>query len=179
MFDFRKPLLAVLSLWHTFKNEHTRWRLDTHADHAQLKHQQAMAEQTLIAELKIRSAHLEHELTILKTTHEAQLSILKTKCQQDIKDYKQYLEALEQLKISMQKSFAHLPDAVAFTIHHHAKNLLNAMWEADSLDEKMRQEMQLIQLMSTVHEDARLYLAGESHAEYPEKTLQLLQNKSI
>lgn len=41
----------------------------------------------------------------------------------------------------------------------------------------MRREIQLIRFMSTVHEDARLYLEGENKDTLPERTLTLIENK--
>jgi len=103
--------------------------------------------------------------------------MFKTRCKQDIKDYKQYLAALDQLKRSIQASYTHLPEAVAFTIHHHAKHLLNQMWEAEDFEQKMHHEIQLINFMTTVHEDARLHLDGASTEKLPERTLSLIQRK--
>lgn len=151
--------------------------MESQSQQLQLKQQRLLAADESASQLKIRSLQLEHELNLLKTSHQAQLTMLKTKCQQDINDYKQYLASLEQLKSVIQNSYTHLPDAVAFTIHHHAKQLLNAMWEAPSLSEKMQHELQLIRFMSTIQEDARLYLKGESSSQLPEKTLQWLEHQ--
>lgn len=167
----------LIDLWRSLKDEQLQWRLNNQAQQQQLKHQQVLAENDLVEQLKKRRVQLEHELTVLKTTHKTQLVMLKTKCQQDIKDYKQYLAALDQLKVSIQSSYTQLPEVIAFTIHHHAKQLLNAMWEATTVDDKIQQEMQLIRFMSTIQEDARLYLSGEGDSQLPEKTLQLLQYK--
>jgi hypothetical protein len=104
--------------------------------------------------------------------------MLKTKCQQDINDYRQYLESLEQLKCSIQNSYTHLPDAIAFTIHHHAKHLLNLMWEAENHELKMFHEMRLIKFMTTIHEDARSHLEGDCVKKLPEKTLNLIEGNS-
>jgi hypothetical protein len=70
-----------------------------------------------------------------------------------------------------------LPEAVAFTIHHHAKYLLNEMWETTEFEEKMRREIQLIRFMSTVHEDARLYLEGKTKEILPERTLKFIEKR--
>ena len=64
---------------------------------------------------------------------------------------------------------------MAFTIHHHAKHLLNLMWEAEDFEQKMHYEMQLINFMTTVHEDARMYLEGATVEKLPEKTMRLIQ----
>ena len=169
-------LLNLVSTIHALKTENLKWKRDNQEQQAALKHAKVLAERTLIVELKKRSRQLKHELTILQTQHDAELLMFKTKCKQDVKDYKQYLASLDQLKHSIQTSYTHLPEAVAFTIHHHAKYLLNEMWETTEFEEKMRREIQLIRFMSTVHEDARLYLEGKTTEVLPERTLKFISN---
>ena len=48
-------------------------------------------------------------------------------------------------------------------------------WEAEDFEQKMQHEMQLIRFMTTVHEDARLYLEGASTENLPQRTLDLIQ----
>ena len=168
-------LLNILTTIHELKSKNLMWQRDNQGKEATLKQAKVLAEKAMIAELRKRSQQLKHELTILQTQHTAELLMFKTKCKQDVKDYKQYLASLDQLKHSIQSSYTHLPEAVAFTIHHHAKYLLNEMWEATNFEEIMRCEIQLICFMSTVHEDARLYLEGENKDILPEKTLTFIE----
>lgn len=157
------------------KNENLIWRRRNQAQLLQLKHDKILAEKDLEALLRKQQQTLEHELAVLKTKNAAELEMLKTKYRQDINDYRQYLKALDRLKASIQSAYTHLPEAVAFTIHHHAKHLLNAMWEAQDLHERMQHEMQLIRFMSTVHEDARQFLEGATSDTLPKKTLELIE----
>jgi len=170
-------LNKIIKLFHSVKDENLKWQLANQGDQTKLKHARVLAEKALEAELKKKSVQLEHDISLLKTKHDAELSMFKTKCKQDVKDYKQYLAALDQLKSSIQASYTHLPEAVAFTIHHHAKYLLNKMWEAEDFEQKMQHEMQLIRFMTTVHEDARLHLEGETTENLPERTLNLIQQQ--
>jgi len=170
-------VLKLVRLVHSVKDENLQWQLANQQQQNQLKHAQVLAEKTLEAQLKKKSVQLEHEIDLLKTKNDAELAMYKTRCQQDVKDYKQYLEALDQLKRSIQNSYTHLPEAVAFTIHHHAKYLLNKMWETEDFEQKMRHEIQLINFMTTVHEDARLHLEGEGSEKVPERTLGLIQQQ--
>jgi hypothetical protein len=170
-------LLNIVSLLHSVKDENLKWQQANQGSQAKLKHARVLAEKALEAELKKKSVQLEHDISLLKTKHDAELSMFKTKCKQDVKDYKQYLAALDQLKSSIQASYTHLPEAVAFTIHHHAKYLLNQMWEAEDFEQKMHHEMQLIRFMTTVHEDARLHLEGTTTENLPERTLNLIQQQ--
>ncbi|MDI1277936.1 hypothetical protein [Methylobacter sp.] len=167
-------LNKIIKLFHSVKDENLKWQLANQGDRTKLKHALALSEKALEAELKKKSVQLEHDISLLKTKHDAELSMFKTKCKQDVKDYKQYLAALDQLKSSIQASYTHLPEAVAFTIHHHAKYLLNKMWEAEDFEQKMQHEMQLIRFMTTVHEDARLHLEGATTDNLPERTLNLI-----
>ena len=177
MTTFKNWILTLVKLFHSVKDENLQWKNVNQDQQVKLKHARVLATKTLEAELKKRSVQLEHELTLLRTKNNTELSMFKTKCKQDIKDYKQYLASLDQLKRSIQASYTHLPEAVAFTIHHHAKHLLNQMWEAENFEQKMQHEIELIKFMTTVHEDTRLHLEGETNKKLPERTLNLIQQK--
>lgn len=175
MTTLKNLAISLVKLFHSVKDVNLQWQTANQDQQIKLKHTRVLAEKTLEAELKRKSVQLAHEITLLRTKNDTELSMFKTKCKQDIKDYKQYLKSLDQLKRSIQASYTHLPEAVAFTIHHHAKHLLNQMWEAEDFEQKMQHEMQLIQFMTTVHEDARLHLEGATTGKLPERTLSLIQ----
>jgi len=178
MMTIKRWTIRLVRFFYTLKDESLQWNVANQEQLLKLKHERAIAEKTLEVALKNKSVLLAHEISLLETKNNAELSMLKIKYQQDIKDYKQYLNSLDQLKQSIQLSYAHLPVAVAFTIHHHAKQLLNKMWEADDLKTKMYFEMQLLQFMTTAHEDARLNLEQSSEEKLPQKTLNLIQSLS-
>jgi hypothetical protein len=176
MSKFKTWPLKVLQLLRLVKDENLRWRRRNQQELLQLKHDKILAEKKLEAQLREQQIALAHELAVLKAKNAADLAMLKTKYRQDVNDYRQYLKALDRLKASIQSSYTHLPEAVAFTIHHHAKHLLNQMWEAQDLQERMQHEMQLIRFMSTVHEDARQFLEGATTEPLPKKTLELIES---
>jgi transposase-like protein len=178
MVDFKNGLLRIVNLFHSIKDENLQWQQHNQDQQLKLKQARILAEKELETELKNRSVQLAHDISLLKTKHETELFMFKTKCKQDIKDYKDYLKSLDQLKRSLQSSYSHLPETVAFTIHHHAKYLLHKMWETDDFEQKMRHEMRLITFMTTIHEDARLYLEGQTTEHLPENTLKLIHKKS-
>ena len=177
MTTFKIRILNWVKLFHSVKDENLQWKTTNQDQQIKLKQARVLAEKNLEAELKKKSVQLAHEIILLRTKNDTELSMFKTRCKQDIKDYKQYLASLDQLKRSIQASYTHLPEAVAFTIHHHAKHLLNQMWEAKDFEQKMQHEIQLIQFMTTVHEDARLNLEGANTEKLPERTLSLIQKK--
>jgi S-adenosylmethionine synthetase len=167
--------LQLTDIWHSVKEAHLHWQTAIHPQQTQLRHAQLLTEQYLQAELKKKTVQLEQDIALLKTRHESELDIYKARCQQDIKDYQHYLKALAQLKTSIKASYPTLPEAVVFGIHHHAKQLLNRMWECEDFEQKMHYEMQLLTFMTTVHEEARLHLEEGKKDKLPEKTLLLLQ----
>ncbi len=171
--------LSLVRFFYSLKDEDLQWQLANQEQLLKLKHERVLAEKALEIDLKNKSVQLAHEISLLETKHGAELEMLKTQCKQDIKDYKQYLSSLDQLKQSIQLSYAHLPVAVAYTIHHHAKQLLNKMWEADNLETKLHFEMQLLQFMTTVHEDARLNLEQTSEQKLPQNTLNLIESLTL
>jgi transposase-like protein len=177
MTTLKNRVFTLLKLLHSVKDENLQWQKANLDQQVKLKQARVLAAKTLEAELKKKSVQLAHEIALLRTKNDTELSMFKTKCKQDIKDYKQYLASLDQLKRSIQASYTHLPEAVAFTIHHHAKHLLNQMWEAENFEQKMQHEIQLIKFMTTVHEDARLHLEGTNTGKLPERTLSLIQQK--
>ncbi len=178
MMLLKKVLFKFVKFFYSVKDENLTWQAANQEQQARLKQARILAEQVLTGELQKKSVQLAHDIALLKTRNTAELSVLKIRCEQDVKDYKQYLNALDQLKSSIQQSYAHLPEAVVFTIHHHAKHLLNKMWEADDLEQKMQLELRLIQFMSTVHEDAQLHLDNNDKPEkLPRKTLDLIQQQ--
>jgi hypothetical protein len=164
----------IVNLVHSIKDKNLQWQAANQDQLIKLSHERILAEKKLAAELAKKSVQLGHDIALLKTQQNAELAMLKTRCKEDIKDYQQYLESLNQLKLAIQTSYAHLPDAIAHTIHHHAKSLLNTMWEAEDFEEKIKREARLIKFMTTVHEEVRLHGAGMLGEKLPENTLNLI-----
>ena len=161
----------TVEFWHRRRDRNLRWELNRQNDVRELRYAKAMAEQALVSQLKKQAQQLAHELAVSKTKNVNELAMVKVQCRQELKDYQQYLQSLDRLKESLRDSYAHLPEAVAFTIHHHAKQLLNRMWEAEEGPEKMKVEMQLLQFMAAVHEDSRAALQDETKDGLPQNAL--------
>ncbi|MCQ8129591.1 hypothetical protein [Methylomonas rivi] len=173
---FNRWLSGALGLWRGKRDENLRWHLARQPDVAALRQARVLAEQALVAELKKQAQQLAHELAMGETRHGNELAMLKIQCKQDLKDYQQYLQSLDKLKLSLRENFAHLPEAVAFTIHHHAKQLLNRMWDEQDPVAKLKVEMQLIQFMTAVHEDSVGALNAGKPESLPQKTLAFIDN---
>ena len=174
MSTLKERIHQIVNLIHSVKAKNLEWQTENQDQQLKLAHARHLAEKSLQAELTKKNVQLAHEITLLKTRQDAELGMLKTRCKQDLQDYQHYLEALNQLKLTIRSSYEHLPDAVALTIHHHAKSLLNMMWDAENLEEKIKCEAQLLKFMTTVHEEARLCRTGILNQKLPENTLNLI-----
>lgn len=169
-------LTTALGFFRRNRDQNLQWQLSRQQDVAELRRQQALAEQQLAAELSKRAQQLAHELAVGEARQANELAMVKIQCQQELKDYQHYLQSLDTLKDSLRHSYAHLPEAVAFTIHHHAKQLLNQMWDAGDEQEKMKAEMQLLRFMTAVHEDSQAALNSQQALALPEKTMAFLDS---
>ncbi len=170
----KNPLDRIIHFVYSIKDKNLDWQSANQEQLLQLLHARIRAKKTLEAELTIKSTQLEHDIAMLKTQQSTELAMLKTRCKEDISDYQQYLESLNKLKKTIQNSYPHLPEAIVLTIHHHAKSLLNRMWEADNLDDKIDYEAQLLTFMTTFHEEAQLMRSGTHQEILPENTLKLI-----
>lgn len=178
--------MAMISRWFSdalaflrrSRDENLRWQLSRQDEVAELRQAKLLAEQALVAQLQKQAQQLAHELEINKARNSTELAMVKTQCKQDLKDYQQYLQSLDKLKDSLRGSYAHLPEAVAFTIHHHAKQLLNRMWETQDSQEKIKIEMQLLQFMTAVHEDSQASLQSAASNALPQKALAIIDAES-
>lgn len=178
MKTFKERIHNIVGLIHSVKAKNLEWQVANQDQQIKLSHDRILAEKKLAAELTKKSVQLAHEIDLLKTRQDTELAILKTRCKEEIKDYQQYLESMNLLKLTMQASYAHLPEAITHTIHHHAKSLLNRMWEAENFEDKIKYEVQLIQFMTTVHDEIRHYRMGVQGDKLPENTMKLINQEN-
>ncbi len=167
-----------INLFNAVKSGNLRWQQEKHNEIQLLKNTKAQEKLSLQADLKKRQAQFEHELIKMKQIHATDISMLKAQSEQQLRDYKQFLDSIDQLKSLIQKSYSHLPSAVSLMIHHHAKQVLNQMWECEDIQEKLKHEAKLIELMTAVHEDTLDLSLKDSSDEqqFPKRTLRLIKS---
>jgi len=169
-----------MTLINSVKSANLDWQQERQQQAQSLHASKALAKHELRAKLKSRQVQLQHDITMLKQNQASELSMLQAQCDQNLRDYKQYLDSIDQLKILIQDSFSHLPDAVSLTIHHHAKQILQQMWASDDIQQKLQHESQLIQFMTAVHRDT-LESPSESaeHPQLPNRTLEIITRHNL
>ena len=169
-----------MTLINSAKSENLDWQQEKQQQALSLRETKTLAKHELRAKLKTRQIQLQHELTILKQGHTSELSMLQAQCDQNVRDYKQYLDSIDQLKILIQESFSHLPDAVSLTIHHHAKQILQQMWSCENIQQKLQHESQLIHFMTAVHHDTSDPLPESvERPQLPNRTLDIMTQHPI
>ena len=157
------------------KSENLQWQLENYKKVHELNCQTQLSKQELEAKLEKQKAEFSFQLDRLKQQHAIDLTMFKAECGQQVRDYKQYLDSIDQLKNLIQQSYSHLPDAISLTIHHHAKQILKQMWEAENLAEKMQFETSLLDLMTRVHQDTQDKLVqNQKGKQIPVRTLELI-----
>lgn len=166
-----------INLFNSVKSGNLRWQQEKQDEIQTLKNIKAQDKQSLQADLKKRQAQFEHDLVKMKQVYATDISMLKAQSEQQLRDYKQFLDSIDQLKSLIQKSYSHLPSAVSLMIHHHAKQMLNQMWECEDIQEKLGHEAKLIELMTAVHEDTLdLSLKVSDDQQFPKRTLKLIKS---
>ncbi len=164
-----------LTGWVRRLRQENRWhRRQREADLLVLKRRQAEVELELEAERRRRLMALEFELERLKRRQQLELTQLERKLEQDLKDYERYLAAVDRLQEQLRQSFSHAPEVIVLTIHHHAKQLLDKMWEAEDLNLRIERERELVKFLTTVYEDTIQAQSEETRLLLPRRALRLM-----
>ncbi len=168
---------SLLSFFGALKKERRKWRRQEDLDALELRRRQSEIELALEAERRRRLLQLEHELEVIKRRQQFELSLLEQKQAQDRRDYERYLKAVDQLQEQLRGAFRHAPEVIVLTIHHHAKQLLDRMWEAEDLHQRLQREQEFVKFLTTVYEDT-LQAAGEGQPVLPQRALRLMLHHS-
>ncbi len=116
-----------------------------------------------------RKIEMDAEIEELKIKKESYLCMAKAKYSKEIKEFKEYLEAIDEMKNLIQETFNLLPKAMSLTIHHHASNLLNEMWNSADDSQRELNKVKLIKFLQTIYED----IQGQN-LQLPQKTIKLI-----
>ncbi len=142
----------------------------------QLDHQRRQTEVALGLEKERRKRllEMEYELERIKRQQQMALSQLESKLEQDFHDYQQYLRAVDDLRGQIRQSFVHAPEVIVLTIHHHAKQLLEQMWNARDLHERLQREREFVKFLTCVYEDTLQTRQPENQPLLPRRALKLI-----
>lgn len=176
MSGLKKWALKITNGFYDLQRVRIERLLHLQPEKIRLRSARAVGEKSLQEQLKKQQQALEHEISLMKAQHQSELAMFEIKCQHDIKDYSDYLDSLDRLKLSVTEKYRELPEALALTIHHHAKRLLDEMWEADDFRQKTTLELRFIQFLAVINDDILAATEADTPHRLPLKTLALLQN---
>jgi hypothetical protein len=126
---------------------------------------------------RLLDMELEHELAKREIELREEIKRIEMQEQSVTRDYKEFLHEIDQLKGRIITTFTNMPKPMALLIHHHAKQMLNEMWQADDLNERLAHEQKLLNFMSVIYDDTlRLSYEGEL-ARLPMKTIEFMNNR--
>ena len=140
-----------------------------------LHRRQAEVDLELEAERRKRQLALEQELERMRRQFQLELTLLERKQQQELQDYERYLAAVDQLRTQLRQAFVHAPEVIVLTIHHHAKQLLDRMWEAEDLHQRLQREQEFVKFLTTVYEDTLQAASADGEESLlPRRALRLM-----
>ncbi|MGB3207034.1 MAG: hypothetical protein WBB28_18775 [Crinalium sp.] len=148
------------------RDENIRWQQEHLPLITEIDKQRKLSKQDIEQELKRRQLRFESEIQQLKLEGESQ-----------IRDYKEFLDAVDKIKDDIRKSYQQLTLPLALGIHQYAKRLLTQMWNSNDLYEREKYERKLFDFLYTVSEDISLLPSNEYEERpfFPEKTLKLIR----
>ncbi|MUH00900.1 hypothetical protein F7734_55010 [Scytonema sp. UIC 10036] len=154
------------------------WKQEKLGEIIEIQRRSATATRELHEELKKKEAILKYEIDKINVQGEAELQMLKDKYNQEINDYKEFLKAIDELKDKLKQSYSQMPLTLILSVHRHAKHLLNSMWEASDIEDKILLERKFTKFLVTIHEDTTLLLnASGNPPTLPQKTIDMMNEE--
>lgn len=120
---------------------------------------------------EIDNANTGYELDVMKIKFSEQLIRLQEREVRTTRDYKEFLDMIDEMKLQIVAAYPDMPKVMALVIHQHAKQLIDDMW--NNPDEKMQQQCRakLTQFIKVVSADTAQVITSPNNAKIPAKTL--------
>ncbi len=164
----------LVGLFRSLRREERMHRRQRDVDLLDLQRRQAEMELDMEALKRRRLVELEFELERFKRQQQMELIQLEKKLEQDLQDYERYLAAVDRLQEQLRQVFSHAPEVIVLTIHHHAKQLLDKMWEAEELNVRIEREREFVKFLTTVYEDTIQAQNEKTQLLLPQRALRLM-----
>ncbi len=138
---------------------------------------QSILDKAELKQLKeVKRAQIEHEVELSKIKFAEQLNRVREREAQTTRDYKEFLEMIDDMKIQIVEAYPEMPKVMALIIHQHAKRLIDEMWNNPSDELQNQCRIRLTRFIKVVYDDtAQGLLTGDS-GKTPEKTLNYIEN---
>lgn len=108
-----------------------------------------------------------------KLKHEQQMEAIKISGEHRLKNYKDFLHAVNDMKQDLRRLYPEMPLVTALLLHHHASDLLDKMWHEKDEYEHERLKGRFVKFLLAAQDDA-LSISSESN-HIPRKMIELLE----
>jgi len=131
------------------------------------------------AELKqlkeVKRVQIEHEVELSKIKFAEQLNRVKEREAQTTRDYKEFLEMIDEMKSQIVEAYPEMPKVMALIIHQHAKQLIDEMWNNPNEHLQNKYRVRLTRFVKVVYEDTTQGLLTGDPRKTPENTLKFIE----
>jgi hypothetical protein len=159
--------LAILltTFINAIRSENLEWRRRKADEIAALRKKQ-----------KLLDLELEHELATREIELREEIRRIEMRETSVTHDYKDFLNEIDELKRRIVSTFTNMPKPMALLIHHHAKQMLNEMWQAQDLHERLAIEQKLLNFMTVIYDDTQRLTQADDLDRLPTKTIEFMNS---
>jgi HEAT repeats len=137
------------------------------------KHKLEIERETLLRKFEFEKEAFKREIAF-----QAEVERKKLQSEAEIKNYRDFLNAIDELKDQLIEFYPNMPKPEVLVIHHHAKELLNGMWNSENPEESLTYRKRFVQFLTVVSEDVNLAVLQREQNRFltlPEKVLQYVR----
>ncbi len=138
---------------------------------------QAILDSAELKQLKeLNRIQIKHEVELLKIKFSEQLNRVEASEAQTTRDYKEFLEMIDEMKSQIVEAYPDMPKVMALIIHQHAKQLIDELWNNPNEQLQNQNRARLTHFIKVVYDDTTLGLVTSQSKKTPENTLNLIEN---
>jgi hypothetical protein len=127
----------------------------------------------------LTQVQMQHQIDQLKIRFESDLEMLRAQSQQEVVQFKEFLDSFEEMKHKIIEAYPSLPKPMALIIHQHAAQKLKSAWHTEDESQRLEKFNEIGGMMSAIGID--ILEAGQTpHASLqPRNTMKLLGIGSV
>lgn len=138
---------------------------------------QTILENAELKQLKqVKRVEIGHEVELSKIKFAEQLNRIREREAQTTRDYKEFLEMIDEMKSQIVEAYPEMPKVMALIIHQHAKQLIDEMWNNPNEEFQNQCRVRLTRFVQVVYDDTTLGLMTGHPRKTPENTLNFIEN---
>ncbi len=166
---------SMMEFINEFRTQTLDWEQDNVDRISELREKRAVAKERIQGKANEERAKFKNELQKRQIEHEQEMEGIKTSGERRLRNYKEFLDAVDSMKQDLQRLYPEMPLATSLLLHHHASSLLEKMWHEKDEYERGKLQERFVKFLIAAQDDA-LSLA-ESKARVPQKMLSLIEEK--